>query len=104
MSERTALLTGGSGSIGRAIAAELSRDGLDVAVGYHSDESGARAAAETVESNGGRAAILQGDVGDPDDARELVDGARELGPLSVLVNAAGVADPGPLESAPERIG
>jgi NAD(P)-dependent dehydrogenase (short-subunit alcohol dehydrogenase family) len=50
------------------------------------------------------AAILQGDVGDPDDARELVDGARELGPLSVLVNAAGVADPGPLESAPERIG
>jgi 3-oxoacyl-[acyl-carrier protein] reductase len=104
MSEGTALVTGGSGAIGRAIAAELSIEGLDVAIGYHSDEAGARAAAGAVESHGNRAAILQGDVADPEDARELVDGARELGSLSVLVNAAGVADPGPLESAPERIG
>jgi len=104
MSEGTALVTGGSGSIGRAIAAELSRSGLDVAVGYHEDESGAREAADAVEFHGNAATVLRGDVTDPDEAAALVDGARELGPLSAVVNAAGVATPGPLEEAPERIG
>lgn len=103
-SEGTALVTGGSGSIGRAIAAELSRTGMDVAVGYYGDESGARATAEAVESHGNAATIQQGDVSDPDDARELVDSACEMGPLSALVNAAGVVSPEPIDTAPERIG
>jgi 3-oxoacyl-[acyl-carrier protein] reductase len=104
MTEGTALVTGGSGAIGRAIAAELSKEGMDVAVGYHTDESGARAAADAVESHGNGATTIQADVGDPDGAETLVEGACELGALSAVVNAAGIAAPGPIESAPERIG
>jgi 3-oxoacyl-[acyl-carrier protein] reductase len=104
MTEGTALVTGGSGEIGRAIAAELAREGLDVAVGYHADESGARSATEAVETHGRDARIVQADVGDPEEAAELVESARGLGALSVVVNAAGVVAPGSIESAPERIG
>ena len=101
--EGTALVTGGSGSIGRAIAAELAGCGVDVAVGYHSDEDGARRAAEAVESCGRDATIVQADVTDDNDAATLVERATELGELSVLVNAAGVATPGPIGEASERI-
>lgn len=100
----SALVTGGSGSIGRAIAAELARVDLDVAIGYHSDEDGARRAADAVEACGRNAAIVQGDVTDSDAAATLVDRANELGELSVLVNAAGIATPGSIEDAPDRIG
>lgn len=99
-----ALVTGGSGSIGQAIAAELARSGADVGIGYHTDEDGARNAAETVESHGRNATIVQADVTDIDDAATLVKRATELGELSVLVNAAGIVTPGPLEDAPGRIG
>ncbi|MFA9518337.1 SDR family NAD(P)-dependent oxidoreductase [Halopenitus sp. H-Gu1] len=101
--EGTALVTGGSGSIGRAIAAELAGCGADVAIGYHSDKDGARRAAEAVESCGRDATIVQADVTDDDDASTLVERATELGELSVLVNAAGIATPGPIEEAPDRI-
>lgn len=101
--EGTALVTGGSGVVGRAIAAELARAGTDVAVGYHSDEGGAERTADAVESRGKTATIVRGDVTDIDDARALVDAATELGPLSTVVNAAGIADPGRVESAPSRV-
>lgn len=102
--EGTALVTGGSGVIGRAIAAELARAGSDVAVGYRGDEAGAKRAAELVESHGRTATIVQGDVTDLDDAAALVDRAGELGPLTTLVNGAGVVAPGGIEEAPSRIG
>lgn len=102
--EGTVLVTGGSGSIGQAITAELARGGADVAIGYHSDEDGARRAAEAVETHGQNATLAQGDVTDTDDATALVERATELGELSVLVNAAGIATPGPIEHAPDRIG
>lgn len=102
--EGTALVTGGSGAVGRAIATELARAGADVAVGYHSDEAGAERTAGVVESGGRTATVVGGDVADIDDARALVDCAAELGPLSTVVNAAGVVAPGPAESAPSRVG
>lgn len=102
--EGTALVTGGSGVIGRAIAAELARAGSDVAVGYRGAEAGAKRAAKLVESHGRTATIVQGDVTDLDDAAALVDRAGELGPLTTLVNGAGVVAPGGIEEAPSRIG
>ena len=100
----TALVTGGSGAIGRAVAAALAGEGFDVAVAYYRDEAGARAAAESVADRGREAATVQADVADPDEAAALVERATELGPLTAVVNAAGVADPGPVEEAPETIG
>lgn len=101
--EGTALVTGGSGTVGCAIVTELARAGMDVAVGYHTDEAGAKRAADAVNSYGQTATIVQGNVTEIDDARSLVDGAAELGPLLALVNGAGIVAPGPAESAPSRI-
>ncbi len=83
---KTALVTGGSRGIGRAIALELGRAGASVVVGYR---SGAEEAEGVASEAGGRA--VQADVGDPDEAKRLVE---EAGDLDVLVNNAGVTRDG----------
>jgi 3-oxoacyl-[acyl-carrier protein] reductase len=83
---RTALVTGGSRGIGRAIAAELANAGAAVVVGYR---SGADEAEEVAGEIGGRA--VQADVSDPEEAKRLVE---EAGDVDVLVNNAGVTRDG----------
>jgi 3-oxoacyl-[acyl-carrier protein] reductase len=83
---RTALVTGGSRGIGRAIALELGRAGASVLVGYRSGAEEAEAVAAEI---GGRA--VQGDVASADDAKRLVE---EAGELHVLVNNAGITRDG----------
>jgi 3-oxoacyl-[acyl-carrier protein] reductase len=83
---KTALVTGGSRGIGRAIAVELARAGASVVVGYH---SGAEEAEAVAAETGGRA--LQADVSDPAEAKRLVE---EAGELHVLVNNAGLTRDG----------
>jgi 3-oxoacyl-[acyl-carrier protein] reductase len=83
---RTALVTGGSRGIGRAIAASLAEAGATVVIGYR---SGADEAAEVADEVGGRA--VQADVSDPEEAKRLVE---EAGDVDVLVNNAGVTRDG----------
>ena len=83
---RTALVTGGSRGIGRAIAAELAKAGAQVVIGYRSGAEDAEGVAGEI---GGRA--VQADVSDPEDAKRLVD---EAGEVDVLVNNAGVTRDG----------
>ncbi len=83
---RTALVTGGSRGIGRAIAAELANAGAEVVIGYR---SGAEEAEEVAGEIGGRA--VQADISDPEEAKRLVDDA---GDLDILVNNAGVTRDG----------
>jgi 3-oxoacyl-[acyl-carrier protein] reductase len=83
---KTALVTGGSRGIGRAVALELGRAGAAVVVGYR---SGAEEAEAVASEASGRA--VQADVGDPDEAKRLVE---EAGDLDVLVNNAGVTRDG----------
>ena len=85
---RTALVTGGSRGIGRAIAVELGKAGASVVVGYRSGAEEAEAVAKEI---GGRA--VQADVSSPDEARALVEGA---GDLDILVNNAGLTRDGVL--------
>jgi len=92
---RTALVTGGSGGIGRAVAVALAREGHRVAVGFSSSEEGAAKTAIDVEAVGGEAMTVRVDVTDP----QSVDagfGAVESawGPIGVLVNNAGVTGDG----------
>ena len=83
---KTALVTGASRGIGRAIAVELAAAGASVVVSYN---SGAEEAAALVAEIGGRA--IQADVSDAGSARTLVE---EAGELDVLVNNAGVTRDG----------
>jgi len=83
---RTALVTGGSRGIGRAIAVELARAGAEVVVGYR---SGAGEAEEVAAEIGGRA--VSADVSSAGDALRLVD---ESGDVDILVNNAGLTRDG----------
>ncbi len=83
---RTALVTGASRGIGRAVALELGRAGATVVVGYRSGREEAEAVAAEI---GGRA--VQADVSDPGSAAALVEAA---GDLDILVNNAGLTRDG----------
>lgn len=82
----TALVTGATAGIGRAIATELAREGAEVIVHGRNAERGAKVVTE-IENNGGKARFVSADLGDPDDVRRL---AGEAGPVDILVNNAGV--------------
>jgi 3-oxoacyl-[acyl-carrier protein] reductase len=83
---KTALVTGASKGIGRAIAAELAQAGASVVLGYR---TGAEEAEELAHELGGRA--VQADVSSANDARRLV---AEAGDVDILVNNAGVTRDG----------
>jgi 3-oxoacyl-[acyl-carrier protein] reductase len=90
---KTALVTGASKGIGRAIAEELARAGASVVVGYRSGQDEAEELAAAI---GGRA--VQADVSSPDEARRLVE---EAGDVDVLVNNAGLTRDGLLARMPD---
>jgi len=86
-----AIVTGAARGIGAATATALADAGWPVAVGYRSDAEGARAVVEAIEGRGGRAEAVRADVVDPQQVSALFDHAeRELGPVLVLVNNAGM--------------
>jgi 3-oxoacyl-[acyl-carrier protein] reductase len=86
----TALVTGASKGIGAAIARALAADGWSVGVNYRSDEPGANATVEAIESAGGRALALHGDVSNGTGEELVARCEAELGPVLALVNNAGV--------------
>jgi NAD(P)-dependent dehydrogenase (short-subunit alcohol dehydrogenase family) len=89
---QTALVTGASRGLGRAIALRLAAEGAAVCVNYLSRVSDAESLVDGIRSASGQAIALQADVGDPSQAERMIDQAsEELGPISILVNNAGVA-------------
>lgn len=92
---RTALVTGGSRGIGRAIALELAARGHAVAVNYVSREDAADEVVAAIESGGGAATAVSADVADADQVTTMVESVEErLGPVEVLVNNAGITRDG----------
>ncbi|SNT20306.1 SDR family NAD(P)-dependent oxidoreductase [Antarctobacter heliothermus] len=87
---RTAIVTGASRGIGRACALRLSQAGAFVLL-HGTDKDRLTALRQVIAQDGGRAQILVGDVTDPATARNAVVVAeRDLGPVAVLVNNAGI--------------
>jgi 3-oxoacyl-[acyl-carrier protein] reductase len=92
---RTALVTGGSRGIGRAICLELARRGARVAVNYQSNAALAEAVVAEIAAAGGEAFAIQGDVSQSDSASALVKATVErFGGLDILVNNAGITRDG----------
>jgi 3-oxoacyl-[acyl-carrier protein] reductase len=91
LNAQTALVTGASRGIGRAIALELGRAGATVIVNYRRDEEAAAATVAAIVEQGGKAHAIAADVSDSGEATRLVEQAAELtGRLDILVNNAGI--------------
>jgi 3-oxoacyl-(acyl-carrier-protein) reductase len=88
---KTALVTGGSRGIGRAIALELAREGARVALNYQNNDAKAREVADEIGKLGGACMLAKADLADPKAARTMVQQvADEFKHLDVLVNNAGI--------------
>ena len=88
---RTALVTGASRGIGRAIALALAEEGADVAINYVSNEGLAKDLAAHIGKLGRRAILAQADVADyPDTFRMAQEVLKEFGHLDILINNAGI--------------
>ncbi len=89
-----ALVTGAGKRLGRAIAEGLSSAGYAMALHYNSSAGGAQTLADEISARGGRAAVLQQDLGVPQLAGDLIGKCADAlgGPVSLLVNSASAFD------------
>jgi 3-oxoacyl-[acyl-carrier protein] reductase len=88
---KSAVVTGGSRGIGRAIVLRLAQQGADVAFSYRGNEAAAKETSAAVEALGRRALAMQGNATDPAAADALIKAALEaFGKVDILVNNAGI--------------
>src|SRR5262249_22067533 len=90
---RTAVVTGGSRGIGRAISLMLAGHGARVAVNYERNEQAAQDALRLMREVGGEGMAVRADIARPADVERMLAQVRaQLGPIDFLVNNAGIAD------------
>lgn len=95
LQEQVAIVTGASRGIGRAAAMALAGAGARVVVNYVRQAAAAEEVAAAIKDNGGEAITVAGDVGDYEEAKNLIQTAVEhFGRLDILVNNAGIARDG----------
>ena len=97
---KTAIVTGASSGIGRAIAEALAEAGATlVLVGRNRERLGETTAA--VEARGGEAEIVEAELTDTDAPQQIIEGAvKRFGGVNILVNCAGIFEPMPFETQP----
>jgi 3-oxoacyl-(acyl-carrier-protein) reductase len=91
LAERTALVTGASRGIGRAIALALATEGADVAINYLSNDVAAKELASEIEAMGRRSLLVRANVADYPDTYQMAQSVlKTFGHLDILVNNAGI--------------
>jgi NAD(P)-dependent dehydrogenase (short-subunit alcohol dehydrogenase family) len=90
LTDRVAVITGGSRGIGRATAIAAAARGFKVCVGYASNEAAARHVVSAIEAKNGKAIAVKCDVGNESDILALFKAADAFGRLGALVNNAGI--------------
>lgn len=97
---KSAIVTGASGGIGRAVARRLAREGFAVVVNYAGNASTAEEAVAEIAAAGGRAVAVQADVASAPDVERLFKEAVEaFGTVDVVVNCAGIMPLRPIAGA-----
>lgn len=96
MMKRRALVTGGSGAIGSAIAERLAGDGYAVVVHGHRHGESAERVAEKIRGHGGTAASMSFDITDEAATSQALESLLKDGPIQIVVNNAGLHDDAPM--------
>jgi 3-oxoacyl-[acyl-carrier protein] reductase len=103
LEQKSALVTGSSRGIGRAVAERLALDGAAVVINYTRSRQQAEEAMDSIAARGGRAIAIQADISKPADVRRLFDEAEQaLGCLDIVVANAGVFLEKPLTESTEE--
>ena len=102
LSGKNAVVTGGSRGIGRAIALGLAEAGADVVLTFRENRGEAEKVAKQIESMGRRALALQMDVTERASIKAAAKEARGFGPISILVNNAGINKPTDFDSVTDE--
>ncbi len=88
---KTAVVTGSSRGIGRAIALQLARDGMNVVVNYREDKKGAEETVNEIKKLGKDAIAIAADISKPEEVKAMIKAtASKFGGIDVLVNNAGI--------------
>lgn len=91
MTKKTALITGGTKGIGKAIASVLAQNDYNIVLNYRSNEEVANKTKEELTSFGAEVKLAKGDVSKLDDCKNIIDlGIETFGKIDVLVNNAGI--------------
>jgi NAD(P)-dependent dehydrogenase (short-subunit alcohol dehydrogenase family) len=89
--QKNALVTGAAKRLGRAIALDLARHGWNVAIHHNTSEREARITCEDAHTAGAKAALVKADLAREEETSTIVErAARDLGPLTALINSASV--------------
>lgn len=91
-SQKRALITGGSGDIGSAIAKQLAQDGFEVIIHANHNVSKAESLAKALNAKGFKATAIQFDVTDPNSVTPVLEALLEEGAIDVIINNAGIHD------------
>ena len=103
LKDKTAVITGASRGVGRAVALAYAKEGADIIVNYASNEAAAQEVVRQIESLGRKAVMVRGDVAKKEEAFAVVNAAREqFGHLDILVNNAGFTRPNLLHKMTEE--
>lgn len=99
MQKRTALITGASSGIGKAIALQLAKENFEVSINFSRSEKQAKEVKEMIEKEGGKAILYKADISSEEQVKEMFNAlASEYGTLDILVNNAGIYIPEYIET------